>query len=424
MSDLSEARRLLEGGRVTEAERAFERVLDADPQNGAALAGLGAVALRRGDADRALELLRRAVVSAPSDPAIHHQLGRAHELCADFSAAAAAHAAAVRLEPGLFAARLHLASALERTRELDAAVVQYKRALDDAQRQGQWLDRGSTPALLRPLVEHAVVAVRRGRHAVFDRLFAPLRARYGHDSLTRVERCVRIFLNEEPPEYPDPRQRPTFLFFPDLPTRAYFDRAIFPWIDALEAATAAIDAELEPLLRSGSGRERVLADELQEATSLRGADEPPSWTGYYFYRHGVRRDDNCAACPATARALDALPLCRIREHGPEVHFSVFTAGTHLLPHCGVTNTRVVGHLPLIVPEDCALRVGGEVHHWRRGRVVVFDDTFEHEAWNRSRTTRVVLIFDTWNPYLTEVEQAAVTELVGAIGDFRKAVEQA
>ena len=119
--------------------------------------------------------------------------------------------------------------------------------------------------------------------------------------------------------------------------------------------------------------------------------------------------------------------CRCRDvpgHGPEVLFSVFTPGTHLLPHQGVTNSRVVGHLPLIVPGQCALQVGGELHEWQEGRVVVFDDTYEHEAWNRSEQTRVVLIFDLWNPYLTEAERAAVTDIVVEIGEFRHATEQA
>ena len=69
-------------------------------------------------------------------------------------------------------------------------------------------------------------------------------------------------------------------------------------------------------------------------------------------------------------------------------------------------------------------VGGEIHEWRTGRVVVLDDTYEHEAWNRSRYTRVVLIFDIWNPYLTETERAAVTDVIGVIGDLRSAVERA
>ena len=111
------------------------------------------------------------------------------------------------------------------------------------------------------------------------------------------------------------------------------------------------------LLPDSAGRESVFGSEALEQTNLRGLDVPPSWTGYYFYRHGVRREDNCVSCPATARALDRLPLVHVRDHGPEVLYSVFTPGTHLLPHRGVTNTRLVGHLPLIVPEDCALECG-------------------------------------------------------------------
>jgi aspartate beta-hydroxylase len=83
----------------------------------------------------------------------------------------------------------------------------------------------------------------------------------------------------------------------------------------------------------------------------------------------------------------------------------------------VTNTRLVTHLPLIVPPDCALNVGGERHVWQEGRCVTFDDTFEHEAWNRSERTRVVMLLDVWNPHLTLAEREAITVLVEGIGDF-------
>jgi aspartate beta-hydroxylase len=74
---------------------------------------------------------------------------------------------------------------------------------------------------------------------------------------------------------------------------------------------------------------------------------------------------------------------------------------------------------LIVPDDCAIRVGGEEHAWKEGQCVTFDDTFEHEAWNRSDQTRVVLIMDGWNPHLSGVECEAITRLVEAIGDFNR-----
>jgi aspartate beta-hydroxylase len=424
MSSAPEARRLLEAGRIAEAERAYEEVLASTPEDVEALNVVALAALRRGRTTHALELLQRAASAAPEDSVTQHHLGLAFEEAGDAGAAARAQAAAVKLAPTFFVARLHLAACLERLARQEEAFVQYKRSLDDAQGQGRWLNRATTPSQFVPLVERAVVTVRREKRAMVERLLAPLRARYGREALARVEQCVRIYLQEEPAVYADPRQRPSFLLFPGLPTTPYLDRAPLPWIEALEAQTGAIRAELEQLLPTSANRERVFASAALETENLRGLDVPPTWNGYYFYRHGQRRDANCAACPVTARAVDDLPLSRVREHGPEVLFSVFSAGTHLLPHRGVTNTRLVGHLPLIIPPDCALRVGGEIHEWRSGRVVVFDDTYEHEAWNRSSSTRVVLIFDIWNPYLSAVERAAVTDLIGAIGDLRHAVEGA
>lgn len=166
--------------------------------------------------------------------------------------------------------------------------------------------------------------------------------------------------------------------------------------------------------------ERVFASDEAERRGLAGGQDAPTWSGFYFYRHGKRRDANHASCPRTSAALAALPLVRIRGNAPEIMFSVLTPGTHVLPHRGVTNTRVVCHLPLVVPEGCALVVGGERHEWREGEAVVFDDSYEHEAWNRGSETRVVLIADVWNPHLTAAEREAVSVLAGAMTAFNEA----
>jgi len=121
----------------------------------------------------------------------------------------------------------------------------------------------------------------------------------------------------------------------------------------------------------------------------------------------------------TSAAIESLQLVRIREHAPEICFSVLAPGTHILPHTGVSNLRVVVHLPLIVPADCAIEVGGEAHVWREGEAVVFDDTFEHQAWNRSEERRVILLMDTWNPHLDDIEREALAALVAGIGDFNR-----
>lgn len=419
-----DAQTLLQQGRLDDAERVARQSLQHHPRDAESLNVLGLIALRRGQLPRAEQLLESSIAIDPSHALTRHYLGRVHDASSNVDGAVAAHGAALTLAPALFIVRLHYAIALERAGQNEQAALHYFRASNDAQAQGRWLNADTTAPALRPMVEHGIQMVRATRKASLANLLEPLRQQFGRDSLDRVEQSLRIYFKEQAPVYPDPRQQPTFLYFPGLPPAAYLARSLFPWIEQLEAQTDAIRQELLQLLPSGAGRERVFTTEAVEQQNLRGLKSPPSWNGYYFYRHGERRDDNCAACPVTARTLQLLPLAHVRDHGPEVLFSVFTAGTHLLPHRGVTNTRLVGHLPLLVPTECALNVGGEVRAWQEGRAVVFDDTYEHEAWNRSERTRVVLIFDIWNPHLTAAEQAAIEQLVPAIGDFRKAAETA
>jgi aspartate beta-hydroxylase len=92
-------------------------------------------------------------------------------------------------------------------------------------------------------------------------------------------------------------------------------------------------------------------------------------------------------------------------------------GARIPPHTGYVNTRLICHLPLIVPDGCAIRVGNETRAWQEGRALVFDDTVEHEAWNRSDRLRVVLLFDIWRPELTLEERELVTRLLQAVDAY-------
>jgi aspartate beta-hydroxylase len=422
MMSAERAQLLLRAGRIAEAERAFAAILSREPHHVQALNVLALAALRRMELGSALALIDRALRADASNPLTLHNQGRILDAAERYAEAAAAQRAALKVAPNLHAARLYLGRALERLGERHRSILAYARALQDAQAEGRWLNAASTAAGQRPLVEHAALQVREGRRAAIARLLEPLISAFGRDSMRRVDRSLKVYFKDEEDVLPDPRQRPTFFRFPDIPASPYLSTNLFPWVDALEAETSCIRRELLSLLPEPAGREPVFGSAALEADHLRGLDRAPTWNGYYFYRHGERRADNCDRCPRTAAALDTLPLCKIRRHGPEVLFSVFTPGTHLLPHRGVTNIRVVAHLPLIVPEHCQLVVGGEPHCWQEGKVVVFDDTYEHEAWNRSGETRVVLIVDVWSPYLSEAERAALTLLIEDIGDFRRDLE--
>lgn len=326
---------------------------------------------------------------------------------------------AMDAKPDFFVGRLHYARALESAGRDGDALLNYFRALNDAQAKGRWRNEETTAPVIRDLVLYAMSYVDAGRERIFGEALAPFREANLPGDLARVEQCLQIYLGNRAPDYQNPAQRSKFLHFPGLPTSAYFARELFPWYAELEKNTDVIRAELLALLGDKKNFEPFLDIPSPEQVPQYLGGEKPNWNAFFFYRHGHRYDDHCAQCPRTTEILDGLPLVRIAEHAPEVCFSVLTPDTHILPHHGSTNTRLVTHLPLIVPSDCAISVGGEVHAWDEGRCITFDDTFEHEAWNRSDQTRSVLIVDIWNPYLTDLEKRAVTALIEAIRAFNR-----
>ncbi|HEX7112168.1 MAG TPA: aspartyl/asparaginyl beta-hydroxylase domain-containing protein, partial [Mizugakiibacter sp.] len=390
---LAQARHAHEQGRVLEAAVAYARIAEADPTHVEALAYLGMRALAEHRFAQAVALYQRVLALQPEDLPALLQLGTALVALERFDEAQQALTKAVAIQPEFFLARLRLGQALEARGDTHGALVQYYRAIVTAQNHGRWLSDATTHPSVRDAVKRAMAFAARERQRLFDGVIAPLRERYGRDELTRVERCLRIYLQLEAPAYPDPRQQPKFLYFPDLPTQPYFPTELFPWIEGFETETAAIRAEMLQVLATDSGFEPFLGYHSPEALRdlLHNERGTPAWNAFFFYRHGQPFEENRARCPHTAAVLDSLPLARIRDHGPEICFSVLTAGSHILPHRGVTNTRAVVHLPLVVPGNCALVAGGEAHYWQEGRAMAFDDTFEHEAWNRSDATRVIVL---------------------------------
>ena len=202
------------------------------------------------------------------------------------------------------------------------------------------------------------------------------------------------------------------LHYPFLPADEYFDRDHFPWLAELEAQTDVIRRELVELLGSADpglspyvtmppGTPRNVWTDLNNSAA---------WSALHLWRDGERIKGACARAPRTAEIVERLPLAGIPGRTPTVFFSILQAGKHIPPHTGVTNTRAIIHLPLIVPPGCAFRVGGETREWREGEAFAFDDTIEHEAWNRSDQDRAVLILDCWNPHLSKHEQAMICRL--------------
>lgn len=139
------------------------------------------------------------------------------------------------------------------------------------------------------------------------------------------------------------------------------------------------------------------------------------WSAVHLIQNGRRIDSNARHCPRTVAALALLPQPMVEGASPNAMFSLLAPQTRIPAHSGVANTRLVCHLPLIVPPGCGFRVGDSVREWHEGEAFVFDDTIEHEAWNDSDQMRVVLIFDLWPPALSETDRAAVAAIIPAAG---------
>jgi len=419
---LAAAREQVAQGNLAEAAQLCRQVLEVAPDQAEALGFVGLRALADGQFALAKQLLERALETDSGDIQLLKNHGLACIGAERLDEARFAFDRALTIDPDFFVARLYLGHVLEALGHGDAALREYFSAILKAQGRGRWLGPDTTPLPLQPFVTAAMRFVDAGRKKLFGDALARLRAEHGDLAMRRVDQALDIYLGEAPANHPDPLQKPKFLYFPQLPTSRYFARELFDWYALLESNTAAIREELLAVLNSEQGIEPFLQFPKPEDVGQflgSGPQGPPAWDAFFFYRHGVRYDENCARCPRTAAILDALPLVHIRAHAPEVCFSVLAPGTHILPHHGVTNTRLVTHLPLIVPDNCAICVGGQEQAWQEGRCVTFDDTFEHEAWNRSERTRVVLILDCWNPHLTAVEREALIELVESIGAFNR-----
>lgn len=205
------------------------------------------------------------------------------------------------------------------------------------------------------------------------------------------------------------------LFYPFLPPDEFFDERHFEWFDGLRAAAADVRAEFLALQaeRYLPLRPYVRMDAGTPANKWSPLDGSSDWSAAFLWEYGEPNQELLDRCPKTAAMLAAIPRTDIPGRAPTAFFSILRAGAHIPPHTGVTNTRAIIHLPLVVPAGCWFRVGGETRSWVEGEPFAFDDTIEHEAANPSGEDRTVLILDVWNPHLSQDEQAVIAQYYAA-----------
>lgn len=400
-------------GRRAESQSALEAALKLSPGHPVAHNMMGIEALGRSDAAAARRHFEAATKADPKAAALWLNLAKAHRLAGDDAAERAALEAALETDQRHLMAIIRLAELHERRGEFADATTRW------AAVAALSAEHPSPPTELRAIFDHAraFVTERTDRLAkALEEGLAPELSTASSRDRRRLTTAMEIMLGR--------RQVYTNLchgmHYPFLPADEYFDREHFPWLDELEGQTDVIRAELVELLASADPglSPYVTMPPGTPKNVWTDLNNSAAWSALHLWRDGERIAGACARAPRTAAIVEKLPLAQIPRRAPTVFFSILQAGKHIPPHTGVTNTRAIIHLPLIVPDGCAFRVGGETRPWREGEAFAFDDTIEHEAWNPSDQNRAILILDCWNPHLSEAERGMIRSLY-EVADIQK-----
>ncbi|MGF1550317.1 MAG: aspartyl/asparaginyl beta-hydroxylase domain-containing protein [Sphingomonadaceae bacterium] len=307
----------------------------------------------------------------------------------------------ILMEPRMARAHLMKGDLAAEAEDVRKAVAFYRRALAEARHQRLPPD---LEAEMKGAQRYIEAADRRFRELLETRIPAQERS-------PRFRQSLDLMFGEKEIYF----QQPGLYYFPELPQIQFYERGEFGWAEELEAQAGAIRRELEGLLAE---RELfspyVVSNNERPPSGYHGMVDNPDWSSVYLWSEGKRVDSIARRCPKTMAALDKVPLARLSVRAPVVMFSLLKGGARIPPHHGSTNVRLICHLPLLVPTGCALRCGNEVRSWEEGKLLVFDDTIEHEAWNESGEDRVVLIFDIWRPELTAADRTAVKRMFEVI----------
>ena len=359
-----------------------------------------------GDLATALALLKQAAAAAPEDVQLHLKLAAVSKAAGQPRVALAAVHQALTKSPLDFVALMLRASLLDALGDAEAGEA-WSNAL--AQRPPGDLPAPLAAAVAKgEAVRDAWLAAREARMA---RGMAAAEASADPDQRWKMARFRDNVLRKTRSF----SSRPTHFDYPGLTQREFHPRARFPWLAALEAATEIIADELAAVMQSERAElvPYIQYPDHEPLDQWRELNRNRDWTAIHLCRNGSRVEANARHCPHTMALLQGLPQPAVPGAGPNAMFSLLAPHTAIPPHVGVSNARLVCHLPLIIPDGCWFRVGAETRAWRRGEAFVFDDTIEHEAMNPSGELRVVFIFDIWHPDLSAVEQEAVAALIAA-----------
>ena len=360
----------------------------------------------------AIAPFERALTMAPERVELWIGLAACRRAIGDPKGALTAIEGALTADPRCFPALLMQGSLLESLGFEHSAAVTYGNAITVAPPL-EALNETSRQALARAREVH-------GRYT--EGMIASLKKAAGlGDAPPRSaeDRRIDTFIEAMAGRRKIYHQEPVRFHYPGLPAIEFFEREEFPWLESFESHFEAIRRELVGVWAEGSPSLTPYVDypDSMPLDQWRALNHSLDWSVHHLLKDGEPVSDNCRQCPDTLAALSVVEQPHIPRRSPTAMFSILKAHTRIPPHTGVANTRLIVHLPLIVPENCGFRVGGETRPWREGEAWVFDDTIEHEAWNGSDRPRAILICDVWNPRVSPDERDMIGLLMAALDDY-------
>ena len=417
--ELENAHRLVREGKLAEAEQAFRRVLESQPDQVEALRFLANAALARGAAGEAIDLLNRAANVDRNDIGVLLELGAAYRAADRRDESRYVLERALQLTQGRnTTARLLLANVLELDRRDELALVHYFRAVIDAQSAGQWLDESSTEPGLRQLVLHAMRYVAEGRRALFEAALQPMRNTDPAAALDRIERALSIYLRESGEQPPDPRQRPTFLYVPGLGSAPFID-AKPEWLDDFLLRIAAAGPEIDACLASSPSPAAVSSSPFSLGSLLGNlpAAESAVEQRISIYQRGLLHDVPRQHAPHLLDALNAAPLAHVPRHGPDAEIVVLNADARSALRYGRSNSRCSVVVAMPGSAKVGVVTGGEARTLATGAALLCDPSFGVEYFNDGDGEARILAFEIWHPALSSNERQALGAIAATAVDF-------
>jgi aspartate beta-hydroxylase len=395
-------------GDFARAETLWQSVLKQAPTHPEANFALGFHAFQRKQLDVASNLFRTALSASTSTTGFKFTVARALQQVGDADGVMLALDATLAADPYHLQAILMKAKLLAQQGQSASAAEHFSNALKIVGPHFNW------PEALRDELDDAsrfCTAEAIKKEAWLNSVVEDVRHRHPTQNWTRFDESVSIMAGRTKPYH----QQPVMLHVPRLPAHTFYEREQFPFLADLEAQTALIRDEMinaravAPHLFTPYVQYRP-GEPVNQWAELNHKD---AWSGMFLWKDGHLQKDAADLCPISAAAFSALPLAQIGGFCPTVMFSALAPGARIPPHTGETNARLVAHLPLIVPDGCKYRVGFDWREWEVGKCLIFDDSIEHEAINNSDELRVVVIFDLWNPYLSDGEREMAEALLDA-----------